>query len=559
MDILVPDEEREAIAQKLAELELSESQKPAGLSRTFSIPGRGTKDQAPGFDGDRFTRHGDSDPSCRPSSLDKAREKFGKDAMILAHQVCMQNGKVDGGAIVEQMTHHTYGLRGCVFVGHTNTDMDSIGSAIGASELYGGIPARAEESLNGEIEFALQYSGLPTPEYFDKVPGAVASLPDTPGVGIVLVDHNEPKQSPLAFMSQKLPDSVRKHNVARIRGVIDHHAISEGFSSAGPLFMDIRPWGSACSIICSNYIRKGTPIAEGIAKILLCGILSDTLNLTSPTTTDADRLMTVLLTILADVERPVNCAGIGEHPRASVVAGPNQLAAAMFKAKTNWFVGLGAYAICRGDKKEFDLGDKGNGQPWRFAWGTVEVTDARPFMAIADELLLELRLMKKEDPENRENELEDVSKHLDFAFLSIVDIVNQQTKLLICGGRELKLAQTIWPDCQLESAIPEAESMGDVKSGWKSSWSESFPSKYLKIEQTCMDLGNRVSRKKQFLPPLKDALNAGFVLDEDQALAAMNECAPCVETTHVCNEDGCRVHRHYQPAWFLPGGAAAEK
>ena len=86
--------------------------------------------------------------------------------------------------------------------------------------------------------------------------------------------------------------------------------------------------------------------------MLLCGILSDTLNLTSATTTDADRLMCVLLTILADVEQSVTVQFKNE---SRVIRGPNQLACAMFKAKTNWFVGLGAYEICRGDMKRFEV------------------------------------------------------------------------------------------------------------------------------------------------------------------------------------------------------------
>jgi c-di-AMP phosphodiesterase-like protein len=36
-------------------------------------------------------------------------------------------------------------LHGCVFVGHTATDMDSIASAIGAAELFGGVAARASD------------------------------------------------------------------------------------------------------------------------------------------------------------------------------------------------------------------------------------------------------------------------------------------------------------------------------------------------------------------------------------------------------------------------------
>eukprot|EP00658_Telonema_sp_P-2_P037442 TRINITY_DN26932_c0_g1_i3.p1 TRINITY_DN26932_c0_g1~~TRINITY_DN26932_c0_g1_i3.p1 ORF type:complete len:257 (+),score=55.68 TRINITY_DN26932_c0_g1_i3:207-977(+) len=227
------------------------------------------------------------------------------------------------------------GLTDCVFVGHTNTDMDSIGSAIGGADLYGGVASRSEDEVNGEIEFACAYSGLELPPHFRDVPGALEDR------GVVLVDHNEPKQSVQEF--QDNPNRAQQ-----LRGVIDHHAIAEGFSTATPLFVDIRAWGSACSIIAHNYVRKSEPIPEPVAKMLLCGILSDTLNLTSATTTTADRLMCVLLTILGDVERPVQVGG-------DTIRGPNELAVKMFKAKTNWFVGLGAYAICRGDMKRFKV------------------------------------------------------------------------------------------------------------------------------------------------------------------------------------------------------------
>jgi len=48
-----------------------------------------------------------------------------------------------------------FAAQGCVFVGHTATDMDSIASAIGAAELFNGVPARASD-VNSETEFALQ-------------------------------------------------------------------------------------------------------------------------------------------------------------------------------------------------------------------------------------------------------------------------------------------------------------------------------------------------------------------------------------------------------------------
>jgi len=150
-------------------------------------------------------------------------------------------------------------------------------------------------------------------------------------------------------------------------------------------------------------VRKNQLIPEGVAKLLLCGILSDTINLTSKTTTDADRLMCVLLTIFGDVDRPVTLyEGTSEE---KVVRGPNDLACGMFKAKTNWFAGLGAYEVVRGDAKVFEIGDKGDGSAWKVMWGTCEVTSMEPFMAVGDQILLEMRLRKVED-QSKDQEIE---------------------------------------------------------------------------------------------------------------------------------------------------------
>jgi nanoRNase/pAp phosphatase (c-di-AMP/oligoRNAs hydrolase) len=70
-------------------------------------------------------------------------------------------------------------------------------------------------------------------------------------------------------------------------GIIDHHALqSKIVTTATPIFVDIRPWGSACSIIASLFIDHKRKISKSTAGLLLSGILSDTLNLQSPTTTE---------------------------------------------------------------------------------------------------------------------------------------------------------------------------------------------------------------------------------------------------------------------------------
>ncbi len=105
-----------------------------------------------------------------------------------------------------------------------------------------------------------------------------------------LVDHNQLSQCPPGL------------DPKRVRGIIDHHAIQSGIvTTEMPIHVDIRPWGSTCTIITQLFIDQNKSINKQTAGLLLCGILSDTLNLQSPTTTEADKLMVSILARVADV------------------------------------------------------------------------------------------------------------------------------------------------------------------------------------------------------------------------------------------------------------------
>ncbi len=93
---------------------------------------------------------------------------------------------------------------------------------------------------------------------------------------LILVDHNE--------MSQ----AVAGAELIPILEIIDHHRISTITTDAPILFLN-RPVGSTSTIVASCFEQSGIPIPRGIAGLLMCGLLTDTLNLTSPTTTDVDR------------------------------------------------------------------------------------------------------------------------------------------------------------------------------------------------------------------------------------------------------------------------------
>ena len=226
------------------------------------------------------------------SALSVASEQFEAEAAILAEKLeqrAHEPLEKHPTAMLEKFTARACLLEGCVFVGHTNTDMDSVAAAIAAAELYGGTAARSAGGgddprvVNGEILHALAFASLELPPYFQDMEGAM----EESGFPVCFVDTNHPKQMIEPMATQQ----------GRIKGCIDHH--NSVLQTASPIFMDIRPWGSCCSIIAHNYIRRGKKMSTAVARILLCGVLSDTINLMSPTTTDADRIAMVMLKIAA--------------------------------------------------------------------------------------------------------------------------------------------------------------------------------------------------------------------------------------------------------------------
>ncbi len=99
-----------------------------------------------------------------------------------------------------------------------------------------------------------------------------------PAHRLILVDHNEPAQA------------VEGSDEAEIIEVIDHHRIAPG-ASARPIAFLNYPVGSTSTIVARLFRDGGLRPAAATAKLLLAGIMSDTVMLNSPTTTAADRAM----------------------------------------------------------------------------------------------------------------------------------------------------------------------------------------------------------------------------------------------------------------------------
>ncbi len=94
---------------------------------------------------------------------------------------------------------------------------------------------------------------------------------------IALVDHNEFSQSITGI----------EENI--IIAVVDHHRISGDIETKDPIIFRVEPLGSTNTIIWNIAKEYEILFPENIAEAMLYAILSDTLLLRSPTTTDTDR------------------------------------------------------------------------------------------------------------------------------------------------------------------------------------------------------------------------------------------------------------------------------
>ncbi len=92
---------------------------------------------------------------------------------------------------------------------------------------------------------------------------------------LILVDHNE------------LSQAVQGADEVEIIEIIDHHRLGS-MATQQPILFRNEPVGSTCTIVADCFFRHSIELPRAIAGLLLAGVVSDTLNLTSPTTTTRD-------------------------------------------------------------------------------------------------------------------------------------------------------------------------------------------------------------------------------------------------------------------------------
>ena len=168
--------------------------------------------------------------------------------------------------------------------GHKSPDTDSITSSLVMTNLekeLGNEDAVACRlgSLNKETEYVLNYLDIEAPELIEKVEDEA---------NVILVDHNSPAES---------VDNIEN---AKILKVVDHHKIA--FETSYPLFVRTEPVGCTETILFKLYKENGVEVTKEIASLMLSAIVSDTLLLKSPTTTEDDIKAVKELAEIAEID-----------------------------------------------------------------------------------------------------------------------------------------------------------------------------------------------------------------------------------------------------------------
>lgn len=101
-------------------------------------------------------------------------------------------------------------------------------------------------------------------------------LLDPPRLSLILVDHNEAGQS------------IGALDEAELLEVLDHHRLDSP-ATRTPIRFTVEPVGSTSTLVTERIQEAGMSAPPALAGMLLAGLLSDTLILSSPTTTERDR------------------------------------------------------------------------------------------------------------------------------------------------------------------------------------------------------------------------------------------------------------------------------
>ena len=261
--------------------------------------------------------------------------------------------------------------------GHKNPDTDAIVAAKAYSYLQNKLGADTEAVAlgepNEETQFVLDYFNEPAPRVIKTASNEVDA--------VMLIDHNETQQS---------VDDIKDVQVTH---VVDHHRIAN-FETSAPLYYHAEPLGCSSTIILKEFKQHGVEVPANIAGMMLSAIISDTLLLKSPTTTDED---------VAAVKELAKIAGVDYE----------KYGLDMLKAGTN-LASKSDETLISQDAKSFDM----NGTQVRV--DQINTVDLDEVFDREDGLRAAI------EKQNKEN-------GYDLFLLMVTNILNSDTRLLVVG------------------------------------------------------------------------------------------------------------------------------
>ncbi|MCL4528378.1 MAG: DHH family phosphoesterase [Chloroflexi bacterium] len=211
-----------------------------------------------------------------------------------------------------------------------------------------------------------------------------------PRLKIILVDHNEPRQAIAAL------------DEADLLEILDHHRLGNS-STHQPIRFTVDVVGSTSTLVSELTAEAGLSMPPALAGALLAGLLSDTLILTSPTTTMRDKDAAQRLARWAFVGgSPLEGETIESYGKAVLAAGAG-------------LSNRDPKDVVSTDIKSYEAGG------FKFAVAQAEVTDLLQLTEHLKPIYSALDSLRDK-------------RGLDFAMLLITDIVGGSSRLLLSGS-----------------------------------------------------------------------------------------------------------------------------
>jgi len=260
--------------------------------------------------------------------------------------------------------------------GHASPDTDATCSAIVWSWFINN--HREENSSayvlgtpNTEALFVLKRWGYEVPPVLEQV---------VEGESVAIVDTNN---------TQELFPNINDTNIVSI---IDHHKLTGGLETSSPLEIAIAPYACTMTVMFTVMNLQVEEIPSEIAGLMLSGIISDTLEFRSPTTTNTDK-------------------DLAEKLAAHLQVDITSYASEMFEAKSD-ISEFSDEELLRMDSKKYQVGEI------NFRVSVLETTNPQMVIDRKGALVAAMDTVTKED-------------EVDEILFFVVDILQEQSHMFV--------------------------------------------------------------------------------------------------------------------------------